>query len=437
MKKHFSLGIQLIIIILISILSLLFFPGLLYSDILKPETGNYKDTYSIFSDSDSKPIYDDFIDIEATNALLMDAGSGTILWGKNENQKVYPASITKIMTGILAIEHIDDFNKIVEISENASGVNHSAFFFDKGDRITLMDLLKSALIVSHNNATIALAEYISGNTGNFIAMMNQKAVELGANNTNFENTNGLDSKFPDHITTAYDIALISKYAMENELFREIVSTPTDIIMLNDDEIGLENTNKLLTYDYIKGIKTGYTENAGFCLAAFSDLNGMELITVILNSGVNTRERDALNLIYWADNNIKTVKLVDSQIPLESIEVGTDTRVSIDLYASEDISRMIHLTNNHIELEHSLEPAGSLPLSKNTVMGDVTVTVNDIEIGTVPLVNAAGIDKPHIYQDISGKMSRQKIITIACLLAFYFLVIIFIIFKNLLIKKMRY
>jgi D-alanyl-D-alanine carboxypeptidase len=437
MKKHFSSGLQLIIILLVTILVLSIFPGLLYSDILPSETGNNKDSYSSFSESNSKPIYDDFIDIESTNALLMDAESGNILWGKNENQRVYPASITKIMTGILAIENIDDFNEIVEISENASGVNHSAFFFDKGDQITLMDLLKSALIVSHNNATIALAEYISGNTVDFIAMMNQKAAELGASNTNFENTNGLDSKFPDHTTTAYDIALISKYAMGNELFREIVSTPNDAIMLNDDEIKLENTNKLLIYDYVKGIKTGYTENAGFCLATFSDLNGMELITVILNSGAKTRERDALNLIYWADNNIKTVKLVDSQVPIESIEVGTDTRVNVDLYASEDISRMIHLTNNHVELEHSLGPAGSLPLKKNTVLGDVIVTVNDIKIGTVSLVNAAGVDKPHIYQNISGKISRRRATTIAFLLAFYFLVIIFIIFKNLLIKKMRY
>jgi D-alanyl-D-alanine carboxypeptidase (penicillin-binding protein 5/6) len=367
----------------------------------------------------------------------MDAESGNILWGKNENHLVYPASITKIMTGILAIENIDDFNEIVEISENASGVNHSAFFFDKGDQITLMDLLKSALIVSHNNATIALAEYISGNTGDFVDMMNQKAAELGAFNTNFENTNGLDSEFPNHKTTAYDVALISKYAMENELFEKIVSTPTDVIMLNDDEISLENTNRLLTYDYIKGIKTGYTENAGFCLATFSDLNGRELIAVILNSGARTRERDALKLIYWVDNNIKTVKLVDSQIPLESIEIGTETRVSIDLFASKDISRMIHLTNNHIELEHSLKPQGTLPLKENTVMGDVTVTVNDIKIGTVPLINTASIDKPHIFQDISGKIRRQKTIAIACLLVFYFLVIIFIIFKNLLIKKMRY
>jgi D-alanyl-D-alanine carboxypeptidase (penicillin-binding protein 5/6) len=434
MKKHSSLVLYLIIIVSISILILSLFPGSLHPDILPSETGSQKDTYSFFPDSGGIPIYDDFIDIEATNALLMDVESGNILWGKNENQLVYPASITKIMTGILAIENIGDFNEIVEISENASGVNHSAFFFDEGDKITLMDLLKSALIVSHNNATIALAEYISGSTGDFVYMMNQKADELGAYNTNFENTNGLDSKFPDHKTTAYDIALISKYAMENELFARIVSTPTDIIKLNDDEIRLENTNKLLTYEYIKGIKTGYTENAGFCLATFSDLNGMELITVILNSGVRTRERDALNLIYWADNNIKTVKLVDSQIPLESIEIGEDTRVSIDLFAAEDISRMIHLTNNHVKLEHSLDSTGSLPLKKNTIMGDITVTVNDINIGTVPLINAASIDKPHIYQDVSGRISRQKTITIACLLAFYFLVIIFIIFKNLLIKK---
>jgi serine-type D-Ala-D-Ala carboxypeptidase (penicillin-binding protein 5/6) len=434
MKRNFY--IHCLSLFIISILFLFFFPGAVYPDIHTPAP------YSSFNDQvlltdGGTAIYDDHIDIESSNAILMEAESGSILWEKNSSEPVYPASITKIMTGILAIENIKDLNQIIEISGNAAGANHSAFYFNEGDRITLIDLLKAALIASHNNATIALAEYISGNDGDFVDLMNLKAREIGAYNTNFENTNGLDSDFPGHKTTAYDLALIAKYAMENELFRDIVSRPEDTIKLNDEKIRLYNTNKLLAYDYIKGIKTGYTGNAGFCLAAFSDLNDMELITVILNSSTYSRDKDALSLIYWVDNNIKKVKLVDSGTPMETIEMGSDTRVKIDLFAAEDITRMIHLTNNHVEVKHSFETIGALPIEKNMEFGLVTVAVNDQNIASTSLVSRSSVDQPLIYQEISGDRRRQKIIIMASILAFYFLIIIFIIIKNLQITKMKY
>jgi serine-type D-Ala-D-Ala carboxypeptidase (penicillin-binding protein 5/6) len=434
MKKNFH--IPWLLLFIISIFFIFLFPGIIYPDIPAPAP------YSPFNDrllltDGGTAIYDDYIDIESSNAILMEAESGSILWEKNSSEPVYPASITKIMTGILAIENIKDLNQVIEISGNAAGANHSAFYFNEGDRITLIDLLKAALIASHNNATIALAEYISGNDGDFVGLMNLKAREIGAYNTNFDNTNGLDSDFPGHKTTAYDLALIAKYAMENELFRDIVSRPEDAIKLNDEKIRLYNTNKLLTYDYIKGIKTGYTWNAGFCLAAFSDLNDMELITVILNSSAYSRDKDALSLIYWADNNIKKVKLVDSQTPMETIEIGSDTRVKIDLFAAEDITRMIHLTNNHIMVKHSINTAGALPVEKNAEFGMVTVTVNDKDIAGTSLVCRSTVDQPLIYQEISGDRSRQKIIIMASILAFYFLIIIFIIIKNLQVIKMKY
>lgn len=431
MRQHFTTrSTSIIISFIIFLLVFLVLPGNIY-----PDTADSTD--DIVS-AGSVPLYDDYIYIQATSAVIMDAESGNILWGKNMSMPVYPASITKIMSGILAIENINDFSDIAVISENAAGVNNSAFFMDEGDRISLMDLLKAAMIVSHNNATIALAEYISGSTEEFVAMMNEKAAELGAYNTNFENTNGLDSKYPDHKTTAYDIALMSRYAMQNDLFREIVNTPADTISLNGEEIKLESTNKLLSYDYIEGIKTGYTNNAGFCLVTYSDLDDLKLITVVMDSGFYTRERDALTLINWADENIKTVNLIDSEIPLETVEAGGSTRVGIELYPADDVPRMINLSNNHIEVSHSVDDNIGLPVSRGDELGTVSVTVNGKEVGSTILISGADIDEPLIYQDVSeSNYYRDKILPIAVVSAFYFLIITFIIFRNLRMKRANY
>ncbi len=137
---------------------------------------------------------------------MIDYETGEVLGSKNPSERLYPASTTKMLTAILAIEKIDDLNEIIKISNNAAGRNNSFFTFNRGDEISLLDLLKSALICSHNNATIALAEYIAGTESKFVDMMNQKAISIGAYNTSFQNTNGLDSNYPEHKSTAEDLA---------------------------------------------------------------------------------------------------------------------------------------------------------------------------------------------------------------------------------------
>ncbi|GAJ00017.1 unnamed protein product, partial [marine sediment metagenome] len=232
----------------------------------------------VYGDSDDA-LYDDEIDIVAESAVIVDYETGDILWGKSSSKLMYPASTTKMLSSIVAIENIDNFEEIIKISKNASGRNHSAFRFRTGDKISLLDLLKAALIISHNNASIALAEYVSGNVEDFVKLMNIKAKEIGAKKSFFQNTNGLDDNFPHHKSTAIDLAKIASYCMKNKLFSEIVNTGEDTIKINDKEIEITNTNKLLNYDYIKGIKTGYTINAGFCRAVYSEKENLKLITV--------------------------------------------------------------------------------------------------------------------------------------------------------------
>lgn len=380
-------------------------------------------------------LYEDEINIEAQNAILIDYVSGNILWEKQSKETVYPASLTKIMTGILAIENIEDLSQIISIPDGAIGVNHSVFRFSKDDSITLYDLIKASLISSHNNATIALGEYISGSIEEFVGLMNNKAAELGAFSTNFENTNGLDSEYPDHKTTAYDIALIAKYAMANELFREIVGTASANINLNDDSIILKNTNKLLKYDFIKGIKTGYTENAGFCLASFSDLDDLKLIAVVLNSSFEERENDIMKLIEWAHENIEYSTIIDSSDTVKTIILGSNTRVRLDLYPENDISKMVHIGSDQINIEQNInDDLLSLPFNKNRSVGSLEVFVNDKSIGKTGIIGKVAVDEPQIEQNISDALEKKKLTILICIFTFYFLIIIFIILRSLLLKK---
>ena len=233
---------------------------------------------------------------------------------------LFPASTTKMIVGIIAIEEVKNLYDKTIISKNASGFNNSFFSFKTGDEITIMDLLKAALINSNNNATIALAEYISGSEAEFLKKMNAKAREIGAYNTNFQGTNGLDSNLSEHKSTAKDLAIIAEYCMKNALFRKMVSTKTDYISVNGETVMLFNTDVLLFFDYIKGIKTGFTNKAGYCLVSFSERQGLKLISVVLKSALGMRESDMLKMINWANDNYSWKKIVDSSQEFKELEI---------------------------------------------------------------------------------------------------------------------
>ena len=194
----------------------------------------------LFAEKNERPPYE--VSVIAQSALLMDYDSGKILWEKNSEELLYPASTTKMMTAIVAIENISDFDEVITVSETAAGRNHSSIAFRAGDRISLIDLIKLSLIFSNNNATNVLAEHIAGDVDEFVELMNKKAYEIGAFNTNFENTNGLDADYPDHKSTAKDLSIIARYSFENELFRKIVDTTSEIVLINEKEIEIHNTN---------------------------------------------------------------------------------------------------------------------------------------------------------------------------------------------------
>lgn len=341
---------------------------------------------SLYADSTRRLIPKENIDTVAESAIICDLNSDKTFWEKNADTPMYPASITKIMTAIITLENVKDLSKVVSISKNAAGRNYSSIYLKRGDKMTLEDLLKLALITSNNNATIALAEYISGDANSFVKLMNEKAREIGALNTNFENTNGLDDDSFGHKTTARDLIKIAKYCMKNQKFRELVSTKETKIFINKKEIKIQNTNVLLENNFIKGIKTGYTSNAGFCLITYSVKNNLELLCVVLNSSSCGRDYDSLRLINWVYENFEYKKIVDSERYFVKVSLKNDSsNIDLFLYPQKDVNSFINIADDTICYNYCVDDI-SLPLYPNKKYGTIYIYLNEEKIDEINLIS---------------------------------------------------
>ncbi|PTQ54630.1 MAG: D-alanyl-D-alanine carboxypeptidase [Hydrogenibacillus schlegelii] len=250
--------------------------------------------------------------VSAASAALIDVESGRLLYEKNAHERRKIASLTKIMTAILAIElgRLDD---VVTISPRAVGVEGSSIYLRQGERMTLRDLLYGLMLRSGNDAAVAIAEHIGGSVEGFVALMNEKAAWLGLQETHFENPHGLDA--PEHYSSAHDLAVLSAYALKNPIFREIVSTVRWTAPLPDAEWNRLwiNKNKLLRlYAGADGIKTGYTQASGRSLAASATRSGRTLAAVVLNDGDDWN--DAMRLLDYGFTAFQQVELVHPEMP---------------------------------------------------------------------------------------------------------------------------
>lgn len=226
--------------------------------------------------------------LNSKTAIVMDRKSKRIIYGKNENKRVAMASTTKIMTAIIVIENAN-LEDEVTISAKAGSIGGSRLGLKKDDKITVKNLLYGLMMRSGNDAAVALAEYVGGSVQGFAEKMNAKAKELKLQNTHFVTPHGLDD--PDHYTTAYELAIITDYAMENEIFAKIVSTQNYTVSINGYTKSLNNTNELLgVLQGVKGVKTGFTNNAGRCLVTCTNRDGFEIITVVLGADTKNLER---------------------------------------------------------------------------------------------------------------------------------------------------
>ena len=247
------------------------------------------------------------LNINARSCVVLDRTSKKILYGKNEYNKVKMASTTKIMTATIILENCD-LNKTVSVSKKAANTGGSRLGLKTNDKITIRDLLYGLLLVSGNDAAVCLAESCSGSVSDFAILMNKKAIELGLTNTHFETPHGLDSD--NHYTTAYELALLSDYALNNPIFLNIVGTKTYTININGNSKNLSNTNELLgNLSGVYGIKTGFTNGANRCLVTACKREDMDIICVVLGCDTkNFRSLDSTKLINYSFDNFEYINI---------------------------------------------------------------------------------------------------------------------------------
>lgn len=333
--------------------------------------------------------------IVAKSAIVIDAATGKILYSRNAEEKRYPASTTKIMSAIVALEH-SNLDDIVTASKNAASTEGSTLWLTEGEKLKMLDLLYGIMLVSGNDATVAVAEHISGSVEKFAQLMTEKAHAIGANDTHFTNSSGLPD--PNHFTTAHDLARITAYGYKKPLFTEIVSTKNKVIPWAGKDFGrdLYNENRMLwLYEGGNGVKTGYTDAAGRCLVSGAKRNGIQLITVVLDS--DTMWDDSIALLDFGFAQVKPETIVNENDILKTIRVtngksdavkliaGTNLVVPISGNDKEEFSTVID-TPNKVEA----------PVMKGQKLGEAKIFYQKTEIATVDLLADESIERKSFF-----------------------------------------
>ncbi|MCH5321448.1 MAG: D-alanyl-D-alanine carboxypeptidase [Eubacterium sp.] len=345
-------------------------------------------------------------EIEVKSSILMCMDTGDIISEENAYEHMSPASVTKIMSILLIMEAIDSgkisLDDMVAASENAVSKGGSQIWLEVGEQMSVNDLLKAVIISSANDACTLLSEYVAGSASGFVDMMNAKVKELGLKDSNFENCTGLDDDVTNHYSCAYDLAVIAKEVMKYDLVKKYSTVWLD--SLRGGETELNNTNKLVnTYNGITGLKTGTTSNAGFCLCATAERDGMSLVSVVL--GADTSE-DRFNKTTelldfgFANYKISKITLDDTQITSVKIENGR-------------IKKLIPLSNNtgnilvnksagEFEYEYKIKKFVKAPVKKGDILGEVLVMCENEQVASVELVagqSVKTIDFSYIFKQL--------------------------------------
>lgn len=339
--------------------------------------------------------------LKSKSAILMEASTGDILYEQNSDEKLPPASITKIMT-LLLIYEAERAGKIkwddkVTVSQHAASMGGSQVFLEEGETQTVADMTKCIAIASANDAAVAMAEYIGGSEDGFVELMNSRAKELGMDNTEFKNACGLDTE--GHITTAKDIALMSKELIKN--FPDITKYTTtwqDTInhttRKGTTEFGLTNTNKLIRwYDGATGLKTGSTGNAKYCLSATADKNGMELIAVIMAAPDNkSRFSEAIKLLDYGYANYAVVSGAKKGDSAGEIPVSKGEHETVLLEVSEDINAMIQKGESEPEIVYELTESLQAPIEKGVKAGEAVYMLDGQVIAKADVITSEAVER---------------------------------------------
>ena len=344
--------------------------------------------------------------LNARAAIIYDRTTKKTIWGKNENEKRAMASTTKIMTAIVVLEN-SNLNDIVTISKKAAGTGGSRLKVNEGDKITVESLLYGLMLRSGNDAAVALAEYVGGTIECFASLMNEKAEELELKNTHFVTPHGLDNE--EHYTTAYELALLTDYALNNETFAKIVNTKSITININGNVRSIYNTNELLgCIQGVDGVKTGFTNNAGRCLVTSCTRNENQIITVVL--GCDTKKQrtaDSVKLIEYAFKNYTRINLEEmikkeyenwQQINKNRIYINKAQEKEIELKIEEIKTKAIPIKNGeekNIKVEINAVYSYEAPLIRGTKIGNIIVKNKDKVIETIDIICNKTIEKKNV------------------------------------------
>ena len=336
-------------------------------------------------------------------AILIEANSRQILYEKNAEEKLFPASTTKIMTMILMFEAINDqkisFDDQITTSKYAASMGGSQVYLEVGEKMSLKDMFKSIAIASANDASVAVGEYIGGSIEKFVAMMNEKAKELGLKNTNFKNATGLHD--PDHYTCAYDLAMMAAYLIEiggNDLL-EVTSLYDSYIREDSKQsFWLVNTNKLLKqYDGVDGLKTGYTKEAGYCLVTTAKRDDQRIIGVLMNEAApKTRNEEMCTMLDYGFNNYQQVTLYPKDTTIENYLVDKMDNITLDVRCNKDIV-YTKAKNSESKIDTKITyNTNLLPIKKGDTVGTLEVIIDGNSSISYPLYTNNSASKPSFF-----------------------------------------
>ncbi len=342
------------------------------------------------------------VEVKAKAALLMEAGTGEVLMAQNAHEKLSPASVTKIMTLLLVTEAVDDgkiaLTDMVSASAEASKKGGSQIWLKDGEQMSVDDLLKAAAVASANDACTALGEYVAGSEAAFVKMMNERARELGMNDTNFENCTGLDDTAENHVTSAYDIALMSRELMRHQ--RIINYTTIWMDSLRGGATELVNTNRLIRfYKGATGLKTGTTSKAGCCVSATATRDGLSLIAVVLGSD-NSQDRfdGAKAMLDWGFANYSAVTLTPDPSLITNVNVLNGYKDVISPVIPDGVKVIVE-KGREKDIAQSIDMSVSVeaPVEEKQTLGTVTFTLDGKEIGSCKLVSGESVQKLTFFE----------------------------------------
>ncbi len=339
----------------------------------------------------------------AKSVIMLEASTGQILYERDADIKLAPASMTKMMSLVLIMEAIENgvihLNDMVTVSEKASGMGGSQILLETGEKMSVDDMIKGISIASANDAVVALAEKIAGSEAEFVNMMNRRAKELGLKNTNFKNPHGLDTA--EHYSSARDMALIAKELVRHEKILEYSCIYEDYLREDTDrKIWLVNTNKLVRfYDGVDGLKTGYTEEAGYCLTATAKKEGMRIITVVMGEpDSKTRNAETTELLDYAFATYKIQNLVSKNDRIGKVKVLKGKEKYVELMPMEDGTLLNKKIEKNKKATYQVEvKAVKAPVKKGDKIGTLTILIDGKKDRTIDITVAKKVEKASLLE----------------------------------------